>query len=360
MAKTVVILGAGASRCLGTPLMWDFREKALNLSESQLDSRSKSHFDAFRELLLDRLQRLYARSNVQLGNIENVFNLVEMGTLIRKLPDTPADEIAALAESMRYVLAKTVEQTSNFPQKGGTIRAPAPYATLVGPLKEKPARARDVAFLTMNYDLAIDVALHHIGAQVTYEIDADHDVPTGVPVLKLHGSLHWATCPRCQQIAAYPLEPLLTRQRFTDAHNPHVMQVLEHLPVWEHGCGTYLSDAPVIVPPSWNKTSRYEALGRVWQRAAAELATAENVIVIGYSLPRTDSFFQELLALGLAGTSRLRSFVVVDPDPEPQKQIERRFRRLIGPEVRDHFSMFRGTFERFATEQLKPGSHPLA
>src|SRR6185437_16262326 len=69
-----------------------------------------------------------------------------------------------------------------------------------------------------------------------------------------------------------------------------------------------------LVPPSWNKTQYWEQLGEVWSAAARELSTAQEITLIGYSLPDSDSFFRDLLALGLEGPTRLRAFNIVNPD----------------------------------------------
>ena len=52
----------------------------------------------------------------------------------------------------------------------------------------------------------------------------------------------------------------------------------------------------------------------MWAHAATQLAEAENIIVIGYSLPKTDQFFPILYALGTVSKSILKRFSVFDPD----------------------------------------------
>jgi hypothetical protein len=41
---------------------------------------------------------------------------------------------------------------------------------------------------------------------------------------------------------------------------------------------------------------------------------AQEIIVIGYSLPETDFFFRNLFALGTVGRKFIRRFAVVNPD----------------------------------------------
>lgn len=78
----------------------------------------------------------------------------------------------------------------------------------------------------------------------------------------------------------------------------------------------------------------------MWRRAAKEMSGAENIVVIGYSLPPTDQFFQYLFALGCVGQRLLRRFIVCDPDPA----VEGRFRELLAPAAKEGFEYFPGVF----------------
>ena len=96
---------------------------------------------------------------------------------------------------------------------------------------------------------------------------------------------------------------------------------------------------PVIVPPTWNK-AEYQQIANVWKHAGLHLSEAENIIVIGYSLPETDQFFRYLFALGTIGDARPQRFWVVDPDAD----VAKRFQRLLGPTFRQRFRHYRMPF----------------
>jgi hypothetical protein len=101
---------------------------------------------------------------------------------------------------------------------------------------------------------------------------------------------------------------------------------------------------PYIVPPSWNKADYHRGLTDVWAAAADAFSKAAYVIVIGYSLPITDSFFRQLYALGSAGEARLRNFLVFDPDPTGQVDV--RFRDLMGTGVESRYKPEKKTFSQ--------------
>jgi hypothetical protein len=102
--------------------------------------------------------------------------------------------------------------------------------------------------------------------------------------------------------------------------------------------GTEVEPAPVIVPPGFYKAEHHEALKEVWRAAAQELAEAEDIVVIGFSLPTTDAFFNHLYALGTEGASSIRKFWVFNPDKEGSA--ERRYREMLGFGASSHFHYF--------------------
>jgi len=105
------------------------------------------------------------------------------------------------------------------------------------------------------------------------------------------------------------------------------------------GCVT---GEPVIVPPTWNKADSHRSLSRVWSRGALELSQAENIIVIGYSMPETDAFFRYLYALGTVGPVMLKRFWVFDPDTTGA--VEKRFENLLGHGAKPRFKYFARRF----------------
>jgi uncharacterized protein with NRDE domain len=88
MSKTVFILGAGASREAGGPLMADFLDIAEDMFEIMSQSQERHpYYDSFALVFkgVHKLQEAYARSTLDLNNIESVFAAFEMATLLGKL-----------------------------------------------------------------------------------------------------------------------------------------------------------------------------------------------------------------------------------------------------------------------------------
>src|SRR5437899_1949648 len=123
MSRTVFILGAGASKLAGAPLMHEFLDVADDLRHAKEPGETFDDFElVFRAIYA--LRPAYANANVDLSNnIESVFAAFEMARLIRQLGNLFAD------------LLKNISK----------------------PGDRNPNTA---SVLTFNYDLCIDYALH--------------------------------------------------------------------------------------------------------------------------------------------------------------------------------------------------------
>lgn len=329
--------------------MKDFIDAADDLRRNPPQHLSLDAFEKVFNVLRPRLERLHSKSVVDLDNIESIFGFVEMGRLVRRLPDTPPSEIESLAAALRTVLGETVTQTCRFTRVGAAWQPHEEYLALAESLNA-PKHRGSVAFVSFNYDIALDFALHWTSTAIDYGLSDERQ--TGVPLLKLHGSLNWIACPSCGFVRPISLQAIFSNQgRPVNAAQtkrpvlirPKMAGLAEHCP------GSVLSPDPAIVPPSWNKTRYWESFAAVWRRAVTEIAEAESVVTIGYSMPPTDSFFRELLALGLVGPTRIRQFVVVDPDPG----VQGRFRELLGPETQKRFRGYQQTFSAFVDNAFR-------
>ncbi|HKO18476.1 MAG TPA: hypothetical protein VJU82_06285 [Acidobacteriaceae bacterium] len=106
--KFVFILGAGASRQAGGPLMADFLDTARQLYRSDADI-DKPAFKRVFDAMLD-LHSMYARANVDLDNIEAFFGLLEMGELVCRFADRTPEQIHELRDSLVALIVQTLEQ----------------------------------------------------------------------------------------------------------------------------------------------------------------------------------------------------------------------------------------------------------
>ena len=88
---------------------------------------------------------------------------------------------------------------------------------------------------------------------------------------------------------------------------------------------------PVFIPPTWFKSCRKEGIQNVWRQAIEEFSTARQIVIIGYSLPATDTFLPYLLTLGLTRNADLYRVIVVNTDSSEilQERYKRMFSRSL-------------------------------
>lgn len=346
--KTVFILGAGASRQAGGPLMSDFLDRAetlmrlQNLGTTEVQNDFNDVFTAIAEL-----QGVHSKSFLDLANIEVVFGAIEMARLVGKLGERNIEQIVKLGESIITLIYKTLEYNIKFPVRDQYTYPPDPYDIFLEVLSNvnrehlKNGRiGHEYSFITFNYDLALDFTLNYHRTSYDYCL-SDEPAYGSTPILKLHGSINWGICEKCNKIIPYNINKanfnIWPNAKFVYYDLGSNLRNVNH-------CDTLLKGPPVLIPPTWNKTGYHQQLGNVWKRAALELSDAENIFVIGYSLPETDSFFRYLYALGSESATRIKRFWVFNPDTNGG--VEARFRDLIGRGIENRFFYKSVTFDK--------------
>jgi NAD-dependent SIR2 family protein deacetylase len=328
MSEIVFILGAGASAEAGAPVMANFLERAEEVLKP----------DPALETVLSAagsLQQVLAKAYFDIHNIESIFGAIEMGRLIERFPGFQVRQLDDLSEAINHVIATTLEETIAFPVKDGQIRPTSSYeflAHLLSLLNETTPRA---SVITFNYDIALDYALQFQGTPPEYCIDLETRGPRTPRLLKLHGSLNWVRCDKCKKIVVVrPLFELFQHAGFpredAGSFTWNLKRDLGTYTCRNPGCTNELiRPLPVLVPPTWNKTQHHVHLKHVWKQAAVELSEARHIVICGYSLPESDSFFPHLFALGSVGPARLRKVTLCDPD----RNVEARFKKMLSATI---------------------------
>ena len=323
--------------------MSDFLDKAYDLTRlqrSELGERAKDFDDVFQAIA--ELQGVHSKSYLDLNNIEIVFGAIEMGLLLGKLGERQNDQIKKLRDSLVVLIYRTLELSTRFPVSNGQVEPPGAYRDFLVRLRKlldgQPRHdPHEFSFITFNYDLCLDYALQFYGFGPDYCLDGGPK--SGTPLLKLHGSINWGLTSQ-DRIAAWPVSNVAFNRAFLSDMKYVIFDLGSKLGAANFQ-GEHLKGPPIIVPPSWNKNSYHGQLSQVWAQAARAFGEAQNIFVVGYSLPVTDSFFHYLYALGSESSTRVKNFVVINPD----RTSEQRFRDLIGPGIKNRFSFVPQPFE---------------
>lgn len=322
---TTIILGAGSSKPYGAPLMQDFLEASLCLTESEEYKADLQRVLEFRSEVVAR------RTGVGLNarSIEDLFSLASMRHLLSGNDDE------GLLRSFRRVIAATVDQSA----------APGPLQRQRGCSKvyrhESVSRDRELVFgnhkgphsdllkslgdsefgfITFNYDCTLEDALLANGLRPKYTEDVDWCPPLGqgygralsqrknISVAKLHGSANWHAVGEDIQIL-YPDQFLTTAKDWEGSTAEFVTGLAgasgptydgKNIP-WNVSVRNIgqsddvLTDYdPLIIPPDWKKDFENPTILKQWVQASEMIKKSDRFIFIGYSLPRSDSYFRTL------------------------------------------------------------------
>jgi hypothetical protein len=212
------------------------------------------------------------------------------------------------------------------------------------------------AIITFNYDVMIDYAAYNLGIPVHYVEAADHD-PSSIPLLKIHGSTNWARCtqPDCKN-QFQPLRPAPPPYALFGDEAAVRFDMVGRV-MSEAACQTckaHKTLEPIIIPPTWAKDIRDTPLPAIWNKAVSVIREAQQIIVIGYSMPVTDTFFQYLLTLGLSENPHLNRVVIVNPAaawPDTRDRYRSVFSRSLADRNRLNFLTF--TFSSFLQHMVQ-------
>jgi hypothetical protein len=307
--RRVLILGAGASATCGIAVSRDIlRASMQQLADRRAADAEKVH------TLLSYLYPDFSEDLANYPNVEDFLNLVEM---------------AKEFHTEKYILSKRWSSSKLQDAMDTTLRAITEYIwgfmaaddrrRVLTDLARELVRPGDVV-VSFNWDFVIDLILEHLkDAGPVYSFSSRRD---SVVLLKPHGSIDWfdkEKVPRKGEIA----REMLHRARglyfypyFRLAQNPDLLKQL----------------TPFIVPPlSIKKFDGF--LKGVWRDVYRALASAQEIYIIGYSLPREDQFAKLVIGRAVQRNNARRKrgrrkllLTVINPD----ENVMRTFHKLGG------------------------------
>ena len=366
----VIIFGAGVSCDAGIPLldnfvdtMWNFSVRGIS-PNGPIPMKDRELLQQANEILIG-LERYNSRANFKLKNLEDVLSLLSFEALAggdsRTKYQTWVKAITTTIElssihpyRTEFNLAKDVRNT-NYHIFWDTIlgthhhqRPPALitfnydlvferalwdyFHCLVDDDFAKPAKhSCGIHYFLKPYDFTIKLqqAFHvlpipgsrpavntrHNGFTPSFEYNTKAEV--NIPYLKLHGSLNWCsgTPPRQEDLGCANQIPTL-------------------LP-------TQAAETPLLLPPVFNKMNSGDVIP-VWARALEILREAKHIILVGYSLPRTDIYMQYFLKSAVGPNSSLQKIIVFDPalfsNDVRNEEMRKRYRECFSPQFQEQIT----------------------
>jgi NAD-dependent SIR2 family protein deacetylase len=323
--KTVLVLGAGATKAVGGPLTREILPHAFQLGlrdrEDLMQLLDQFLVENF-HLPSDRA----ARVEHDYPALPALISLLDIA-LERKQPFGAAwglDRLASVREALEYAIFTLIKERL---QQNPTNQH--------FELFQRLAAGGGPHVISLNYDVVADNALMAVGRMQAQNAPSypeyECDIVTGEyqrghkwgRLLKLHGSLNWSYCPNCHAME------IGISGRWMMPEGWDVKQVFQC-----EACNTLLRT--VLVAPTHRKDYRNPHIAQVWYKAERLLRQAQRVVFIGYSLPDDDVEVMYLLKRGLWDL-RGPAVTVIEYDEQrrtlDQHEVGRRYRNLFGPGV---------------------------
>ncbi len=310
--KIVYLLGAGFSAPLGLPVMKEFYGKSHELRRQR--PNEFKYFDQVFEFVrrTGEVSGYYKSTDVL--NIEQTLSMLDMVDQLDgvKLRETITRYISDVISASTPSISPRVYQINSAMDRIFWEDRWYPYAAFISaifhirfkridpvdgqPTKyefeaHEPLPQNDYSVITLNYDRVLenvrDFLNEHyapINLQFARNLQSAPLPPNAVYLAKLHGSV---------------------------------------------GAGED------IIPPTWRKDFASDRIRSSWQLARDLLRNANQVRIVGYSLPESDSYIKDLMRVAAIDGSNLKHIDVLCRDSKGD--VRQRYKEFIGSEERFRF-----------------------
>lgn len=341
--KTVYILGAGFSKSAGAPLQSEIIREIFSLTPSHLQDKNYcALFFDYRNDLKTLLSEIFFISEDKFidFSLEDMYSIIDRCLIdnisLRRLGKIDLIEIrnkinALIIMLMHYKLEYTVSK--KYIQKFSNYLFEKRKNSF-----ENDKDSNPFTIISMNWDIVLDNGLQsiiglynykssNVGIPTTngfidygFEINAYNQYEFGrdfisstnwrgenyfnIKLLKLHGSMNWLQCQRCQKI-------------FITFFNKIALEQFLSKPTCNYCSDERSKLLSVLIMPTFLKDLNIVQLKLSWQIAAIELQEASKILFIGYSFPMTDFEFRQLLARSVRTDAEID--VVLHSNDEPER-----------------------------------------
>lgn len=332
---TTYIIGAGFSRYANLPLMNDFYFHSKDVySKLSLESDKRAFQKVFK--YFDDFSKVKHIMNADFYNIEELLSIIEMDSFIKGNRGIYKDYLIYLKRVIELSSPSIETKEGNFEiEKDINTEIYANFLGSVYGIKLTNLRSgdnyydrdpkNDNGIISLNYDTILEMCLNRFNKHNVYHFGGgykSYDYEYGIK----------------DELVQY-----------TYSNNPRYKKLLLSK---IHGSINFLKDdLPIIVPPTWNKTSnRY--MQSVWKLAHSILSNSEKIVFIGYSLPATDLYVKYLLICGIKQCYNLKNVTVVCPDDN--HTVKDRYEKFFDINFRDKaFEFIPKTFEEWLGKPKK-------
>ncbi len=323
--RTVLFLGAGSSKACGGLLTNEILSYFYGMEENRYSGSVKFRLSRF-------LDEVFFLSPDDTGAVSGL-PLTRMLTLIdtaisrdEPLGNRGGRELKEIRHLFEFAICHAIINST------AAMRTDLLRKVIEGVLKRS---GTPPAIITTNYDNLPEKATNR-GVIQDHEGERSFDrfiFQDNIPLLKLHGSTHWAFCASCRNLISFEEHYDIERYFY------HAFFARTEKARHEHsGCPlcSYFYQ-PVLITPTFQKSYQNPFIAHVWHLASKELRSAKNVIFIGYGLPDDDFEVMYLLKQAIHRDKRI---ILVEFDgsggDKQENEIYGRYCGLFGRSIEWH------------------------
>jgi len=166
-----------------------------------------------------------------------------------------------------------------------------------------------------------------------------------VKLLKLHGSLNWLQCPKCNRLYV-DFDNKIAVHQYTKQN--YEKEKCRHC---DSNYGQCTSHALIsnLIMPTFIKNLSNAQYKLVWHNAAIELSEASKIVFIGYSLPSADYEIRQLLSRMVRPTATIEVVDFGDNENDPKiVRLKNLYQTFFGRSVQ----VFHGGSESYLANNL--------
>jgi hypothetical protein len=270
----VIILGAGASKSEGIPLLDELFGAFI-----KNHSREKQS-----ELILDFFLDFWGighgnfRPNMDFPSFEECLGILDWAQLRgESFKGYNTDKIDKIRSNLLYLIAKVLNENLK--------ESLTNHENLTNRLKSENKLDR-TSFISLNYDVIIDKVIANVvnDYSIDYGINLtncykDSYRDKNIKIFKIHGSLNWLYCSTCNHLSITSSEQKAINT-FYEIENCNQ-------------CDTPMK--PVIIPPTLYKEMTNPFIQQIFFKCDQILRTASKIFFCGYSFSESDMHIKYLL-----------------------------------------------------------------
>jgi len=369
MQKTVYVIGAGFSKSVNAPLqselikdIFEIRDYELSRDYRQLYIQYRNDFERF---LSDTM--FIDRNSFNTINLEDIYTPLDRCIIdnmsFRNIP--PKDLIDLRQKINGLIIIMIKHKLDNFHCRDNHIEKFTDYLIK---LREEHKSSDSFAIISTNWDIILDNSLNRRIANnegvvdyccYTTPYDESNDVMPGllalgrgkynVKLLKLHGSMNWLNCKRCQRLFVTFFKKIAINEYV----NRPICRICEHNFHNEKTSDGGSTLSSQLIMPTFLKDLNNVQLKLIWQNAGIEISEASKIIFMGYSFPTADFELRQLLARNVRHSANIEVVLCSLDKPISDNYVnssENRFKSFFGKrDIKFHYDGVEKYIEKLTT-----------